>query len=87
MDPSAVAATMNAGGAAAQDSSEQLASRQQLSLPCLTHNVRIVENVRGLMSIVAGTAAGIWGATGMEQVSDELSGGGVEWRAMGRKER
>lgn len=41
---------------------------QQLSMPCLTHNVRVVENARGLMSILGGSIAGILGATGVVQV-------------------
>ncbi len=42
--------------------------QQQLSVPCLTHNVRVVENARGLMSIVAGSITGILGVTGVVQV-------------------
>lgn len=41
---------------------------QQLSMPCLTHNMRVVENARGLMSILGGSIAGILGATGVLQV-------------------
>lgn len=41
---------------------------QQLSMPRLAHNARVVEKVRGLMSIVAGSIAGILGATGVIQV-------------------
>lgn len=58
-DPAAAAAT--AGGKGPQQ-------MQQLSMPCLTHNVRVVENARGLMSIVGGSIAGILGATGVVQV-------------------
>lgn len=57
-DPTAAAATGGKGP-------HQM---QQLSMPCLTHNVRVVENVRGLMSIVGGSIAGIAGATGVVQV-------------------
>lgn len=51
---------------------------QQLSMPRLAHNARVVENVRGLMSIVAGSIAGILGATGVIQVRGIVS----SWRCV-----
>lgn len=71
MDPSAMAAM---GAPAAADPTAAAAGgkgpqqMQQLSMPCLTHNVRVVENARGLMSILGGSIAGILGATGVVQV-------------------
>jgi hypothetical protein len=66
MDPTAMA-QMGAAPAAEPTAPSRQAG-MQLSMPCLAHNVRAVENVRGLMSIVAGSMAGIWGATGVVQV-------------------
>lgn len=66
MDPSMMQAQMAA--ATPTTESGDLASRSQVSLPALTHNAQAVEHVRGLMSIFAGAAAGVLGATGIVQV-------------------
>lgn len=73
MDPSMMQAQM----APAPTESADLASRSQLSLPALTHNAQAVEHVRGLMSIFAGAAAGVLGATGIVQVRRKEGEGSV----------
>lgn len=62
--------------APAPSESTDLASRSQLSMPALTHNAQAVEHVRGLMSIFAGAAAGVLGATGIVQVGRKRGGEG-----------
>ncbi|KAM3569831.1 hypothetical protein VYU27_008080 [Nannochloropsis oceanica] len=65
MDPTMMQAQMAAPAPSIE--SADLASRSQLSMPALTHNNQVVEHVRGLMSIFAGAAAGVLGATGIVQ--------------------
>ena len=69
----------NMAPAAGAPSDKELADRLQLSLPALTHNTQAVEHVRGLMSIFAGAAAGVLGATGIAQVR-WVYRGGTGWR-------
>lgn len=69
MDPTAMAAMGSAQPSGPEDAAAaRPLQMQQLSMPRLAHNARVVENVRGLMSIVAGSIAGILGATGVIQV-------------------
>lgn len=53
-----------AGGGAPE--AENMADKLQISVPSLVHNSKIIENVRGTLSIVAGCATGILGATGWQ---------------------
>lgn len=75
IDPNAAAAAAGGGGGAPE--SENLADKLQISVPSLVHNSKIVENVRGTLSIVSGAATGIMGATGF-QVRSRTAG--AAWR-------